>query len=50
MKPTEKEILDLLKSLVHECQEHNCEYHHITNVQLLTHALETIDKLEQNIA
>jgi hypothetical protein len=50
MKPTDLEILQLLKTLVHECQEHNSEYHHMTTPELLNRALQTIDKLEQNVA
>lgn len=47
MKPTETEILQLLKTLVRECQEHNSEYHYMTSPELLNEALQVIDSLEK---
>lgn len=49
MRPTDQEIIRLLKSLVHESMLHNAEYHHKTPDKLLKEALQTIDKLEQNL-
>jgi hypothetical protein len=48
MKPTETEILLLLKNLVHECQEHNSEYHHMTSARLMNEALNTIENMEKD--
>ena len=50
MKPTDAELFIMLKALVHECQEHNREFHHITSPEFLNHALETIEKLEKSLA
>jgi hypothetical protein len=42
-------VIMLLKTLVYECQQHNADYHHITEPAVLNEALQLIDKLEKNM-
>lgn len=50
MKPTEIELLSLLRSLLNECLLHNSDYHHRTTTELLDRTSQTIDKLEKSIS
>lgn len=49
MKPTDIELLALLMVLLHECIEHNNEYHHKTSPQLIAQTVQTIENLKKSI-
>jgi len=41
-------LIVLLKALLHECEEHNHEYHHHTSDSLLLKTRQVIEELENN--